>query len=81
MPDEVMNIGRGHPVALGEFIAQLEAVAGGPATVVPTPRPATEILRTWADNTKACRLLGFDPRVDVAEGVSRMWDWFASTAR
>jgi UDP-glucuronate 4-epimerase len=74
---EVINLGRGHPVRLKEFIEAIEEFAGRKANLVPAPRLESDALATGADIGKARRLLGFEPRVSVREGVERLVRWYA----
>ena len=73
---EIINLGRGEPVLLRDFIAQLEALAGGKANLVAQPKLAADVVRTYADISKARRLLGYAPQVSVQEGVRRFWAWY-----
>ncbi len=75
---EVVNLGCGAPASLADFIAIMESVAGQKANLVRKPAPPTEMLTTFADTTKAQRLLDFNPRVALEEGVERFWNWFIS---
>ncbi len=75
---EVLNVGRGEPVLLSEFIEELETVAGERAHLVPTPRPEPEMISTFASNERLRTLLGVQPEVSVAEGVCRLWEWWES---
>jgi UDP-glucuronate 4-epimerase len=73
---EIINLGRGEPVLLKEFVGIMETLSGRPANVVPTPRTAADFVRNEADISKARRLLGYNPQVSVAEGVRRFWEWY-----
>ncbi len=75
---EILNLGRGEPLSLAEFIETMERVAGKKANLEPQPRPAAYMLATYADITKAKDLLGFNPTVSVQEGVERFWAWYVS---
>ncbi len=75
---EVLNVGRGQPVSLRDFIGELQVVAGKEAHLVPTPRPDSEMMTTFASNERLTELLGVEPEVTVAEGVARLWEWWAS---
>ena len=75
---EIINLGRGAPESLSHFIKIMESVAGEKANLVGQPAPSTEMLTTFADTTKAKRLLDFDPQVALAEGVERFWNWIVS---
>jgi UDP-glucuronate 4-epimerase len=73
---EIMNLGRGQPMRLMEFIETIEELAGRKASLAPAPRVDTDALATGADIAKARRLLGYEPRVSVREGVERLVRWY-----
>lgn len=73
---EIINLGRGEPVLLREFVELMEELSGREANVVSTPRLAADFVRNEADISKARQLLGYDPHVSVPEGVYRFWEWY-----
>lgn len=73
---EIINIGRGEPQPLSEFIRVMEEVSGKRAVLEPQPKLAADVYVTYADISKARRLLGFNPAVSVQEGVERFWSWY-----
>jgi UDP-glucuronate 4-epimerase len=73
---EAINLGRGQPVLLADFVQIIEELAGQKANLVAAPMPDTDIAYTFADVGKARQLLGYDPRVSVREGVTQFWLWF-----
>jgi len=73
---EIINIGRGEPQLLAEFIAVMEGVAGKRARLEPRPKLAADVYVTYADISKARKLLGFEPKVSIQEGVERFWRWY-----
>ncbi|MFW5943297.1 MAG: NAD-dependent epimerase/dehydratase family protein [bacterium] len=73
---EVINLGRGEPVLLKEFVEIMESLAGKKANLVSKPKPLADVERTYADISKARRLLDYDPQVSVQEGVARFWEWY-----
>ncbi|HRN66763.1 MAG TPA: GDP-mannose 4,6-dehydratase [Promineifilum sp.] len=73
---EIINLGRGEPVLLRDFVEIMEELSGRKANVVPTPRLAADFVRNEADISKARRLLDYDPQVSVADGVERFWKWY-----
>lgn len=75
---EILNLGRGEPVALNEFIAIFEELAGAKARLVNAPLPSSDMAYTYASIEKARRLLGYTPTVSVREGVSAFWTWYRS---
>lgn len=75
---ELINLGRGEPVAVKEFISVFEELAGNKAKFVHQPLPSSDIPYTYASVEKARRLLGYQPKVSVREGVQAFWDWYRS---
>jgi len=73
---EVINLGRGEPVLLKDFVELMEELSGRKANLVPMPRLAADFVLNQADISKARRLLGYDPRVSVVDGVRRFWEWY-----
>ena len=73
---EIINLGRGEPTLLKEFVQKIEALGGRPANVVNKPRLAADFVKNQADISKARRLLDYNPQVSVDEGVRRFWAWY-----
>ena len=73
---EIINLGRGEPTLLKDFVEMIETLAGRKANVIYKPKLAADFLRNEADISKARRLLDYDPQVSVEEGVRRFWDWY-----
>jgi UDP-glucuronate 4-epimerase len=73
---EILNIGRGAPEPLAEFIHMMESVAGKKATLKLQPKLPADVYVTYADTTKAQKLLGFNPTISIDEGVRRFWQWY-----
>ena len=72
---EIINLGRGNPVDLREFIGALEKAAGKTAHLVDREAPAGEMHVTYADISKAKRLLGYEPKVTHEEGAAKLIEW------
>lgn len=75
---EIINLGRGAPTRLMDFVEMIEALAGRKAQLVSRPKLKADVLSTYADITKATDLLNYQPQVTVEEGVKRFWDWYTS---
>jgi UDP-glucuronate 4-epimerase len=73
--NEILNLGCASPVANLAFVSILERLLGKKATIIDTPVPASEPLITYADVSKARQLLGYEPKVPVAEGLRRFVEW------
>jgi UDP-glucuronate 4-epimerase len=75
---EIINIGRGEPVLLADFVRSIEALAGKTAPVKDEPMMRADVSYTYADITKARKLLGYDPKVSVEDGVKRFYEWYCA---
>ncbi|HEX5442899.1 MAG TPA: NAD-dependent epimerase/dehydratase family protein [Pirellulales bacterium] len=73
---ETINLGHAEPIELRQAIAVLEAALGQTAQIEQlAPKPG-EMPITYADLTKAQRLLNYEPRVSFEEGVREFVGWF-----
>jgi UDP-glucuronate 4-epimerase len=79
-PFEVFNLGNSHPVKLNELVAQLERATGKKAIRDPKPLQPGDVPLTWADVTKAGRLLGYRPATRLEQGLEKFVAWYRSAA-
>ncbi len=74
---DVVNIAYGREVSIVLIAERLaELVTGGRVTPVRTAARPGDVLRHYADTSKARRLLGFVPAVDIETGLRRTVEWF-----
>ncbi|MDA2936972.1 GDP-mannose 4,6-dehydratase [Acidobacteria bacterium AH-259-A15] len=73
---EIINLGSDEPVVLLDAIRLLEKMVGKGARIQFKPRHAADVLATWADISKAERLLGWRPRHDFQKGVRSLVAWY-----
>lgn len=73
---EVINLGRGEPVLMVDFVEIIEDLVGKKAVLSTPPAPASEPKVTFANIDKARRLLDYNPQTPVAEGLTRLWAWY-----
>ncbi len=76
---EVINLGRGEPVLLADFVHSLEELAGRKARMVSAPMMDADVAYTYADIGKAQRLLDYKPQVSVEAGVRRFYEWYVAS--
>jgi len=70
--NEVFNIGSGSPVRIGDLarlVMRLHGIEGEP--VYAEQRPG-DIKHSYADISRARRILGFEPRIGLEEGLRRL---------
>ncbi len=77
---EIFNLGESQTTRLDELIRLLERALGRPAIVDRQPLQPGDVPATFADISKARRLLGYRPRVPVAEGIPKFVEWFRQRA-
>jgi UDP-glucuronate 4-epimerase len=73
---EIINIGRGEPIVMSDFIHILEDLIGKKAKIVNTPAPSSEPKVTFANIDKAKNLLGYKPKTSIKEGLALLWEWY-----
>jgi len=75
-PPTTVNIGSGVPSTLEDVLAVLSpVVAPHVLRIVRHEARATDTAHSTLDITVAREALGWSPRVDLAQGVERMWQW------
>jgi nucleoside-diphosphate-sugar epimerase len=73
---EIINLGSDEPVVLADAVKLIEEYTGKRANVVSKPRHPADVQATWADISKAERLLGWRPNTHFKEGVRKLVDWY-----
>lgn len=74
---EIINLGGGNqPVSLNTIIERLEQLLGKKAIIENKPFHKADIKVTWADISKADRLLDWRPEVTLDEGLKACVDWY-----
>ena len=73
---EVMNLGSDRPVPLSQLIETIGRLLGREPAIIRRPSHPADVPATWADISKAKRLLGWSPQVPLEEGLRRCVDWY-----
>jgi UDP-glucuronate 4-epimerase len=77
----VVNLGESEPIRLSRLVTALETATGRAATIDRREVPPGDVERTFADVSRARRLLGYEPRVGIDEGLRRFVDWYRREAQ
>lgn len=73
---EVINLGGGkNPISINELIVLLEKLTKKKVKVEYLPFHKADLKVTWAKISKAKKLLGWEPRIDIEEGLRRTIEW------
>ena len=75
---QIINLGSDKPIRLIDAIRMVEEMVGEKANIVYEPRHSADVLSTWADITKAEKLLGWQPHHEFKEGVQALVNWYQS---
>jgi UDP-glucuronate 4-epimerase len=73
---QVINLGESRTVELRELISLLENAFGKQAQIDRQPTQPGDVPQTFADIAKARRLLNYNPRTQIEDGISLFIDWF-----
>jgi UDP-glucose 4-epimerase len=74
------NVGTGVETATHQLLRHLQEAAGTSASPQLAPLRAGELQRSCLDPGRARRDLGWEPEVDVADGLASTFRWFAEEA-
>ena len=73
---EIINLGESRTIELRELVRLIEAAVGKKALRRQLPAQPADVPITYADISKAKRLLGYNPQVGIEEGILWFVDWF-----
>ena len=73
-----VNLGNPNEMTINDLLTQVVALTGTTAEVVLRPLPIDDPRRRRPDISRAKALLGWEPRVPLAEGLAQTCDWFAA---
>jgi nucleoside-diphosphate-sugar epimerase len=74
---QIINLGGGrNPVSLNTIISKVEELLGKKANIDYKPFHVADLMETWADISKAKRLLGWEPHVSLEEGLEKSVQWY-----
>ena len=72
---EIINLGNSSPVTLHELSYTLFRLMGKQQNILYKPVQPGDVAFTYADTTKAAKLLGFRPNTHLVEGLQRFLEW------
>ena len=78
---EIFNLCESECVTLARLIELLEKAIGKRAVINRLPMQPGDVPLTYADISKAERLLGYHPNVKIEEGIRMFIEWFRSDQR
>ena len=73
---EVINLGGHEVITINELVELVEELTGKQATVQYGPPNLADMFTNWADVTKAREMLGWNPQVNMRDGIKNLIDWY-----
>lgn len=80
-PYRIYNIGNQNPVRLLDFVHTLENALGRKAILNMQPMQPGDVLNTSANIDSLYDATGYQPKTDLASGLSQWAQWFISTGQ
>ena len=75
---EIFNLGNSRPVKLLDLIGMLEHATGKKATIEFTELREGDVEITFADTLKADKMLKYNPKISIEEGLQKFVSWYKS---
>ncbi len=71
----VYNLGGGSRIILNDLIDLMRSVVDRPIIIEQLGEQAGDVRHTWADASHSAQVLGWRPKVALAEGLTREYEW------
>lgn len=73
---EIFNLGNNKPISLIELVKTIEAVVEKEAIINGLPNQIGDVPKTYACIEKAQKLLDYQPKMNLKEGISSFYEWY-----
>ena len=73
---EILNLGNSSPVSLKEMINTIGKVLNVQPKIKQLPMQPGDVDMTFADVSKAKKLIGYEPKITFEEGITKFIDWY-----
>jgi len=73
---EIINLGDSRPIKLKQFISIIEEAVGKKAIIHQKKMPPEDVPITYADIKKAKKLLDYNPKIKIEEGIQKFVEWY-----
>jgi len=78
---EIINLGGNKSVKLLDFLHMIEDKIGKKAKIIFEPAHPADMQATWADIKKAKKLLGWQPNINIGQGVTFSTRWVSDNMK
>ena len=73
---EILNLGNSSPISLKEMINVIGKTLGVEPKIKQLPMQPGDVDRTYADISKAKKLIGYSPKTSFEEGIKKFIEWY-----
>lgn len=73
---EILNLGNSSPVSLKEMINTIGQALETKPDIEQLPMQPGDVERTFADISKAKKLIGYEPKTTFKDGIKKFVDWY-----
>jgi len=77
---DIFNLGENETIQLRDLIAGIENALGEKARINRLPQQPGDMPMTYADISKARKLLGYNPSTRLSDGLPRFVEWFLQSS-
>ena len=74
--NDIFNLGCGNPITMLELIEIIEKEVGKKAKVKYLKKSEGDMKLTFADNSKAKKMLDYQPKISIKDGIKRYVEWY-----
>ena len=76
---DIFNLGESDTISLSELVSLLEKNTGQKAEINYLPLQDGDVLQTFADISRSKRVLGYNPVVNIEDGIRNYVEWYKSS--
>jgi UDP-glucuronate 4-epimerase len=73
---EIINLGSSDPIKLLDLVDLIQEKMSKKANLNFLPSQSGDVERTYADITKANKLLGYSPKISIENGIAKFVKWY-----
>jgi UDP-glucuronate 4-epimerase len=77
---QIFNLGNSNTVELRYLVEVIERALGKKAVIERRPEQPGDVPVTFADVSKARRILGYEPKTKIEQGIGKFVEWFQRAA-
>jgi UDP-glucuronate 4-epimerase len=78
---DIFNLGESSAISLSGLVSLLEEKTGEKAKIKYLPMQGGDVIRTFADISKAKEMLGYNPLIRIDDGIESYIDWVRNTGK